>query len=295
MADFEDHTHEPPHTRQRSGPRAKQLREASQQPTPSIAVRLPHDLLRLQRWAGNRATSGLVVQRMSVATAKQNMATQGSMASLASGFIQNHGQGAVTNVGATEIHGQRPDPPLLNTVIQNSTAFIDSIKDRFFVDSGDHWIVSTANPIGVIQTRLRPGAGVLAGQPAAQLLPGNFENYFEVRSGHVEPMEGVQVTPGQLQATTTAIGPYPSKNAVTNRKVAYKRKFMQKIREIRATQHAVDLAGWISQAFRQINNQPVPQQGLTVDTVNAIQPLLRNVEVYVSKNDGRVFHLHRIF
>ncbi len=295
MADFQHHAQELRHARHRSGPRAHQLTEPIQEPTPPMAVRVPHDLLRLQRWAGNRAATRLVVQRMSVATAKQNMATQGAMASLAAGFIQNHGQGSVTNAGATEIHGQRPNPPLLNTVIRNSTALIDGIKDSFFVDRPDHWTVSTANPIEIIQTRVRPEPGVLAGQPVAQPLPGVFEDYFEVSSGQVQLLQGVQVTPGELQATATAVGAYPSKNAVTNKKVAYKRKFMQKIREIRATQHAVDLAAWISHTFQRINNQPVPQQGLTLDAVNAIPPLSKNVEVFVSKHDGKIFHLHRIF
>lgn len=295
MVDFAYHAYEPPHARRRPGPRAHQLTEPSRRPPPSHAFAVPHDLLRLQRRAGNRATSGLVVQRMSEDTVKQNMRTQGSMALLKAGFIQKHGQGAVTNAGAAEIHGRRPDPPVLNTVIRDSTELIDEIKNVAFTDGGDHWSVSTARAIGIIETRRRAAADALAGQPVAQLLPGDFEDYFKIDSGRVEPLPGAPVTPADLQVAATAVGAYPPRNAGTNKKVAHRRAFMQKIREVLAAKHASGLATWISQGFQTINGWRVPQQGLTVDAVNAVPPRSKRVTVHISKQDGTIFHLARTF
>jgi hypothetical protein len=236
------------------------------------------------------------VQLKTTTAVKQELRTGALLANFVMTFITHHlGTGKNDNVSAAEVHARRQNQPQRNTVIMDARALKDALVAGTWVDSGDHWTVTTATAIELQGTRKRPGNIGEVPEGATLLgLTGSGEHAgkFTVSEGAITAIESA--TAEEVQNAVAATGPYPSGNGarVKSQRRDYRQGLVDHINEQRRKRANDEKVTWVKQYFRSIGGTNMyGNNGITtIDNINGVERTTQNVTVFVGKNSGDIYH-----
>lgn len=241
------------------------------------------------------------IQLKSEEAVRQEIQQGGILSNFSEGFISSHiGTGNNNNVKAAEVHAARAAPPLTNTVIMDARALKNALLGVAWVDSGDHWEVSTVATVGLQNTVKRNVA--IAAKPAEAVTlgitgNGDHAHYFTVDQGAITAITGA--TDAEVDLAVVAHGAYPSGNSSS--KKAQKRSYRQNLidhinQQRREIANNAEVA-WVKQEFTSIGGTNMNGNAAiaSVADVNGVASRQKRVEVYIGKNSGEIYHFHREF
>ena len=245
---------------------------------------------RQQAASAQRVAAGAPVQLKSMQQVKEELTRLGIGANVTGDFTNKHlGMGKNTNMDAAKIHAGRTTPTAKNTVIMNAKDLKEELQAGTWVESGDHWEVTTRGAIDLQYTTRRRAQ--INDVPELEELGGNADlSNFTIGDNHeVTAIQGV--TADELaRAKANVTSPKPDGGGDKKKRQQYRRKLIADVNTQRRAALPGQEVAWVKSNFRKIGAKNLNHTVVTMEDINAIAAEKKRVKVFIKIANGNIYH-----